>query len=100
MAKHSDMTEVLRVLKVLNHPVRLSILCNLIEKGEMSAGEIVVQEERLASQSQTSQYLKILKDEGLVTSRKEGQFVLYSLASEEVKVLIATLHELYCPAEC
>ncbi|MDY0029477.1 MAG: metalloregulator ArsR/SmtB family transcription factor [Pseudobdellovibrionaceae bacterium] len=94
------MTEVLRVLKVLNHPVRLSILCNLIEKGEMSAGEIVVQEERLASQSQTSQYLKILKDEGLVTSRKEGQFVLYSLASEEVKVLIATLHELYCPAEC
>lgn len=100
MAKHSDMTEVLGVLKVLNHPVRLSILCNLIEKGEMSAGEIVAQEEAFASQSQTSQYLKILKDEGLVTSRKDGQFVIYSLASEEIKVLIATLHELYCPKKC
>ncbi len=100
MAKHSDMTEVLGVLKVLNHPVRLSILCNLIEKGEMTAGEIVAQEEVFASQSQTSQYLKILKDEGLVTSRKDGQFVIYALASEEVKVLIATLHELYCPKKC
>ncbi|HOO51749.1 MAG TPA: metalloregulator ArsR/SmtB family transcription factor [Alphaproteobacteria bacterium] len=100
MADHSDMTEVLTVLRVLNHPVRLSILCNLIERGEMTAGDIVAQEEGLASQSQTSQYLKLLKEEGLVRSRKEGQFVIYSLASDKIKELIATLHKLYCPARC
>ena len=66
----------------------------------MTAGDIVAQEEGLASQSQTSQYLKLLKEEGLVRSRKEGQFVIYSLASDKIKELIATLHKLYCPARC
>lgn len=97
MIKHEDMTDALEVLKTLNHPVRLSILCNLIKKDEMSAGEIFEQEKGLASQSQVSQYLRWLRDRNYVSSRKEGQFVYYKIASPEVKSLIEKLHELFCP---
>lgn len=96
MAKHDEMKEALDVLKTLNHPVRLSILCNLIEKEEMSAGEIFEQEKDLASQSQVSQYLKWLRDRNYVEARKEGQFVYYKIASPEIKELIAKMHELFC----
>jgi len=96
MAKHQDMEEALDVLKTLNHPVRLSILCNLIEREEMSAGEIAEQEQELASQSQVSQYLKWLRDKNYVTSRKEGQFVYYKISSPEIRELINTMHSLFC----
>ena len=97
MATHKDMEKALHMLKTLGHPVRLSILCNLIEKGEMNAGDIVEQESRLSSQSQTSQYLRKLRDEGLISSRKEGLHVYYRLSSEDVKTLISVLYQLYCP---
>ncbi|MCB1720343.1 MAG: helix-turn-helix transcriptional regulator [Alphaproteobacteria bacterium] len=96
MAKHDEMKEALEVLKTLNHPVRLSILCNLIEKREMSAGEIFEQEKELASQSQVSQYLKWLRDKNYVEARKEGQFVYYRISSPEIRELIEKMHELFC----
>ncbi len=100
MVNRNDMTHVLKILKILNHPVRLSILCHLIEKKEMTAGEIVEQEAEFASQSQTSQYLGLLREEGLVSCRKQGQFVIYSLADDDIKELIATFHRLYCDERC
>ncbi|MBL1146694.1 MAG: helix-turn-helix transcriptional regulator [Pseudomonadota bacterium] len=96
MAKHQDMEKALHMLKTLGHPVRLSILCNLIENGEMNAGDIVEQESTLSSQSQTSQYLRKLRDEGLIEARKEGQHVYYRLKSDDVRTLIGVLHQLYC----
>jgi DNA-binding transcriptional ArsR family regulator len=96
MAKHDKMKDALIVLKTLNHPVRLSILCNLIENEEMSAGEIFEQESALASQSQVSQYLKRLRDEGYVESRKDGQYVYYKISSVEIRALIQKMHELFC----
>ncbi len=92
----ADMREALEVLKILNHPVRLSILCNLIEHGEMAAGEIVEQEKELASQSQVSQYLKVLREKGFVSARKDGQFVYYEIVSPEIRILIEQMHELFC----
>ena len=97
MTKHEDMKEALDVLKTLNHPVRLSILCNLIEKQEMSAGEIFEQERNLASQSQVSQYLKWLRDKSYVQARKEGQYVYYKITSPQVCSLIKTMYDLFCP---
>ncbi|MCB9963484.1 MAG: helix-turn-helix transcriptional regulator [Rhodospirillales bacterium] len=96
MASKQEMQHALDVLKTLNHPVRLSILCNLIEEGELSAGEIVERERDLASQSQVSQYLKWLRDKKYVESRKEGQFVYYKISSSEIKALIEKMHELFC----
>ncbi|TVQ84228.1 MAG: transcriptional regulator [Micavibrio sp.] len=96
MSTHEEMKDALHMIKILGHPVRLSILCNLIEKGEMKAGDIVAQESGYASQSQTSQYLRKLKKEGLIAARKNGQHVYYSLKSDEIKSLIGVLHDLYC----
>lgn len=96
MVTHQDMEKALHMLKMLGHPVRLSILCNLIEKGEMTAGDIVEQESAFSSQSQTSQYLRKLRDEGLISGRKEGLHVYYRLNSDDIKTLIGVLHRLYC----
>ncbi len=99
MAKHADMKDVLEAIKTLNHPVRLSILCNLIEKKEMSAGEIVEQEKALASQSQVSQYLKWLRDRNYVQTRKEGQHVYYKISSPQMCALIEKMHTIFCKSE-
>ncbi len=96
MAKHEDMKDVLKAIKTLNHPVRLSILCNLLEKGEMSAGEIVEHEKKLSSQSQVSQYLKQLREQDYIKSRKEGLHVYYKISSPQMCALIKKMHEIFC----
>jgi len=84
------------VLKILAHPVRLSILCDLLHNGDMSAGEIVDSQKDRASQSQTSQYLGILRKNGFVKSTKRGQNVHYTFSSPLVKSIIKTLYKEYC----
>lgn len=84
------------MLRILSHPLRLSILCNLVEAGEMSAGRLVEAEDGRFSQSQVSQYLKILRDNDLVETRREGQMIFYRIKSPEVRETIRTLHRLYC----
>ncbi|GEM_PF-1557953 len=96
MTKFQDMEKALDVMKTLNHPVRLSILCNLIEKDEMSAGRIVEQEKELASQSQVSQYLGWLRRRKYVSVRKQGQRSFYRISSPEIRALIEKMHELFC----
>ena len=48
------------------------------------------------SQSALSQHLSLLRREGLVKTRRSSQFVYYSLDSEEVQAVIATLYEQFC----
>ena len=74
---------------------RLMILCYLIE-GEKSAGEL----ERLVGlrQSALSQHLAKLRAHGLVSTRRNGQSILYSLAEDNVRAVIEVLHRLYCDA--
>lgn len=91
------MAQALEMMKILSHPLRLSLLCRLIEEGEMSAGELVEAESDKASQSQISQYLGQLRDRGVVTARKDGHFVYYQISDPRTKALIAALHDLYCP---
>lgn len=95
-SRAENMEEALKMLKILGHPLRLSILCRLIEKGEMSAGDIVTAESDKSSQSQISQYLNALKNEGLIQSRRDGHFQFYRIADNRVKTLVSTLHKLFC----
>jgi len=81
------------ILKSMANESRLMILCQLAEK-EMSVGELL--EKMPLSQSALSQHLGMLRREKLVTTRRESQFIWYSLASGDVRVLINTLYELYC----
>lgn len=72
------------------------ILCQLAD-GELSVGQI---EPRVGlSQSALSQHLALLREEGVVATRREGQAIHYRLADPAAARLIETLAELFCPPE-
>lgn len=81
------------LLKSLANRNRLLILCNLIE-GERSVGELA----RLVGTRDTavSQQLALLRKDGLVRTRREGQTIFYELASRDAAKVIETLHGIYC----
>ncbi len=87
--------EVARHLKALAHEKRLLVLCKLLEKGEANVGELT----RAVglSQSALSQHLAVMREEGLVTTRREAQTIYYRIADPRLVRLLATLHELFCP---
>lgn len=79
------------MLKALSHEGRLLIIC-LLAEGEKSVSEI---EEAMAMpQAAVSQQLARLRLDGLVTARREGRSIYYSIASRDVTRLIETLHDL------
>lgn len=81
------------LLKVMASQPRLMILCNLLE-GEKSVQEL--QGDVGLSQSALSQQLAILRGRNLVSTRREAQSVFYSLSSEEARIMIGTLYDIYC----
>jgi DNA-binding transcriptional ArsR family regulator len=82
------------MLRALANERRLLILCLLTADEELSAGELA--EEVGLSQSATSQHLARMREEGLITCRREAQTVHYRIADPDVKRLIATLRTIYC----
>jgi DNA-binding transcriptional ArsR family regulator len=84
------------LLKAMSNPARLVILCQLAE-GERSVGEL----EHVVglSQSGISQHLAVLRRESVVVSRRVRQTVLYSLASEDVAAVMATLYAVFCRSD-
>lgn len=89
--------EAASLLKIMSHPDRLMVLCQLTE-GEVCVSELL-KNSRL-SQSAFSQHLSVLRTNRLIKARKEAQQVFYSLADPRVKTLIGTLHQLFCqPSE-
>lgn len=87
--------EATDLLKLISNPNRLAILCHLVDN-EHSVGELI--DLVGLSQSALSQHLAKLREHELVTTRKEGQFVYYSVASKEVKAVLKTLQSQYCKA--
>jgi len=81
------------VLRALNNPQRLQIVCLLAEE-ELHVGALT--DALDISQSALSQHLKLLKEAGVLTSRQEGLFVFYAIGGDDVKQIISTLHGLYC----
>jgi ArsR family transcriptional regulator len=79
-------------LKALGHDGRLTILCHLL-RGPHSVTEL---ENLLSSrQAVVSQQLARLRLEGLVSARREGQTIIYSLLDPKVEQMIALLCQLY-----
>jgi DNA-binding transcriptional ArsR family regulator len=80
-------------LKALAHESRLMILCILAE-GEKSVSEL----ETILSlrQPTVSQQLARLRSEGLVTTRRDGKAIYYNLASEEARVVIGAIYDVFC----
>ena len=94
MARHAG--EAAALLKALAHPARLLVLCQLVE-GECSVGEL--QPITGLSMSALSQHLAVLRDEGLVGVRRQGQSIFYRIADPAAVRVIETLAQIYCPPE-
>ena len=75
------------------NPKRLLILCHLLDS-ELSVSEL--SERVQLGQSPLSQHLAKLRALKLVSTRREGQMILYRLASESVASVLTTLHGIYC----
>ncbi|MCA3633007.1 MAG: helix-turn-helix transcriptional regulator [Methylobacterium sp.] len=80
-------------LKALSHENRLLLLCLLAER-ERSVSEL----EQILSlrQPTVSQQLARLRLDGLVSTRREGKSILYSLADEDVRRVITVLYSIFC----
>jgi len=85
--------QAVALLKAMANTHRLMILCSLseVELSVSALNDIVP-----VAQSALSQHLAWLRREGLVSTRRQSQTIYYSLASDEVRAVIATLHRLYC----
>ena len=84
------------MLKALSHEGRLMILCHLVT-GEKSVTEL---EELLsARQAAVSQQLARLRLEGLVTPRREGKAIYYSLTDERPKQILEVIYDLFCTVD-
>ncbi len=90
---HSSAADVSDLLKLLGHPDRLMVLCQL-KFGEQSVGEL--SRNLGIKQSPLSQHLARMRHEGVVTSRREAQTMYYSIADKKVAQVVGTLYELYC----
>jgi DNA-binding transcriptional ArsR family regulator len=85
--------EAAALLKTLSHPGRLALACALAE-GEYSVGAL---EERVGShQPSLSQQLGILRDAGVVKTRREAKQIFYRLTEAKAAQLIEALHAIYC----
>ncbi len=82
------------LLKAMSNPHRLIILCRL-GASEASVGELLV--DSGLSQSALSQHLAVLRQKGLVETRREAQTIYYTLADPAVRQIIETLMKIFCP---
>ena len=92
-AMRAHAADASRLLKALANEKRLMLLC-LLAEGERSVSELNARLE--LSQSALSQHLAILRDDGLVTTRREAQSIYYGLAQGPAQRVIDTLHGIYC----
>ncbi|MHB8535243.1 MAG: ArsR/SmtB family transcription factor [Sulfuricaulis sp.] len=82
-----------RSLKAMAHPLRLKILC-ILGNTEVSVQDIV--EQVGTSQSNISQHLSILRDKGILASRKDANKVYYRIGDPKILQLIGSLREAFC----
>ena len=85
-----------RLMKVLSNPDRLLLLCQL-SQGEKRVGEL---EELVGvGQPTLSQQLGVLREEGLVNTRREGKNIYYQIASPQALAVMNTLFDKFCTPE-
>lgn len=82
-----------RALKAMSHPLRLKILC-ILGNQEVSVQEIV--ECVGTSQSNISQHLAILREKGVLRTRKDANRVYYRVGDERTLSLIGMMREVFC----
>jgi len=88
-----QITDLATLLKSISHPFRLQILCLLQDK-EMTVGEIG--KAIKTSDANISQHLTILRNQGIIGTRKEANFIYNRIIDNRVTSLIETMQGLFC----
>lgn len=88
--------EAAKLLRALGNERRLMILCQLAD-GERSVGQLLPLVG--LSQSALSQHLAVLREEGIVATRRESQTIWYRIADPAALKVVATLAEIFCPID-
>jgi ArsR family transcriptional regulator len=91
--KQEHIETAARALKAISHPLRLKILC-VVGDQETCVQDIV--EAVGTSQSNISQHLAILRDKGVLQTRKDANRVFYRIADQRTLQLIALMREVFC----
>jgi ArsR family transcriptional regulator len=93
ITQDDDIERASRSMKAMSHPLRLKILCTLGEN-ELSVQDIV---ERVGTtQSNISQHLGILRDKGILASRKDANRVYYRVSDARTLMLISMMRDVFC----
>lgn len=82
-----------RAMKAMSHPLRLKILC-ILNNQEISVQEIV--DTVGTSQSNISQHLAILRDKGVLRTRKDANRVFYRISDSRTLSLISMMRDVFC----
>ena len=83
------------LLRAIAHPMRLIILCRLLD-GELAVSGF--ESEMNLKQPSLSQQLGLLRDAGLVTARREAKSVVYALANARVGGILHALRDYFTGA--
>ena len=95
-ALHQAAGRAVAVLKLLANEDRLLLLCQL-SQGERCVGDL--EAELGIRQPTLSQQLGILRNQGVVNTRREGKNIYYNVASPELLEILGLLYRLYCPQD-
>lgn len=91
--REEDIQQAAQAMKAIAHPLRLRILCVLGDR-EISVQDIV--EQVGTSQSNISQHLAILRDKGVLATRKDANRVYYRIGDPRTLKLIGMMREVFC----
>jgi DNA-binding transcriptional ArsR family regulator len=94
ITNEEDIIHASHSLKAMAHPLRLEILCILGGTTEVSVQDIV--EQVGTSQSNISQHLSILREKGILASRKDANKVYYRIADPKILQLIGAMRAAFC----
>ena len=91
--RDEDIQQAAQAIKAIAHPLRLKILCVLGDQ-EISVQEIVDQVG--TTQSNISQHLAILRDKGVLATRKDANRVYYRIGDLRTLKLVGMMRDVFC----
>lgn len=91
--RDEDIQQAAQAIKAIAHPLRLKILCVLGDQ-EISVQDIVDQVG--TSQSNISQHLAILRDKGVLATRKDSNRVYYRIGDLRTLKLVGMMRDVFC----
>jgi ArsR family transcriptional regulator len=91
--RDEDIQQAALAIKAIAHPLRLKILCVLGDQ-EISVQDIV--EQVGTSQSNISQHLAILRDKGVLATRKDANRVFYRIGDLRTLKLVVMMRDVFC----